>query len=38
VNVLWDLTRPVDPASDAGTRAALEAKGVRIVESSEITG
>lgn len=38
VNVLWDLTRPVDPASDAGTRAALEAKGVRIVESSELTG
>ena len=36
--VLWDLTRPVDPASDAGTRADLEAKGVRIVESSEITG
>jgi nicotinamidase/pyrazinamidase len=38
VNVLWDLTRPVDPASDTGTRAALEAKGVRIVESSELTG
>ena len=28
--VLWDLTRPVDPASDADVRAALEGKGVRI--------
>jgi nicotinamidase/pyrazinamidase len=28
--VLWDLTRPVDPASDAAVRAALEKKGVRI--------
>jgi nicotinamidase/pyrazinamidase len=28
--VLWDLTRPVDPASDAAVRATLERKGVRI--------
>jgi nicotinamidase/pyrazinamidase len=28
---LWDLTRPVDPASDATVRAALEKKGIRIV-------
>lgn len=28
--VLWELTRPVDPASDDETRAALTAAGVRI--------
>jgi nicotinamidase/pyrazinamidase len=34
--VLWDLTRPVDPASDATTRTDLEARGIGIVESSTI--
>jgi nicotinamidase/pyrazinamidase len=29
--VLWDLTRPVDPSSDARVRADLERVGVRIV-------
>jgi nicotinamidase/pyrazinamidase len=31
VRVLWDLTRPVDPAGDDGVRAALMEKGVDIV-------
>jgi nicotinamidase/pyrazinamidase len=29
--VLWDLTRPVDPSSDATVREALLARGVRII-------
>jgi nicotinamidase/pyrazinamidase len=29
--VIWELTRPVDPASDAAVRAALAAKRVRIL-------
>jgi nicotinamidase/pyrazinamidase len=29
--VLWDLTRPVDPASDARVRGDLEAAGVEII-------
>lgn len=29
--VLWDLTRPVDPASDGAVRRSLEARGARIV-------
>lgn len=28
--LLWDLTRPVTPASDAATRAALQAQGIGI--------
>lgn len=28
--VLWDLTRPVDPASDAAVREALQHAGVRV--------
>ncbi len=30
--VLWDLSRPVDPGSDARVRTALAESGVRIVE------
>jgi nicotinamidase/pyrazinamidase len=30
VGFLWDLTRPVDPASDDAVRAALRGKGVDI--------
>jgi len=37
-HVIWDLTRPVDPASDAAVRAALEAAGVDIVESDALLG
>ncbi|GLQ47907.1 bifunctional pyrazinamidase/nicotinamidase [Dyella lipolytica] len=33
-HVLWDLTRPVTPDSDANTRAALEAAGIGIVEAA----
>jgi nicotinamidase/pyrazinamidase len=33
-HVLWDLTRPVTPDSDADTRATLEATGIGIVESA----
>jgi nicotinamidase/pyrazinamidase len=32
--LLWDLTRPVTPASDAGTRAALQAQGIGVVEGA----
>ena len=31
--VLWDLTRPVDPGSDARVRAELERAGVAVVSS-----
>jgi nicotinamidase/pyrazinamidase len=31
VRFLWDLTRPVDPASDARARSELRAKGVEVV-------
>jgi nicotinamidase/pyrazinamidase len=34
--VIWDLTRPVDPAGDDGVRAALVRAGVRIVTSSDL--
>lgn len=34
--VLWDLTRPVDPDSDATVRDDLESKGVRVTEASAI--
>jgi nicotinamidase/pyrazinamidase len=30
-SVLWDLSRPVTPASDATTRAALLEQGIGIV-------
>jgi nicotinamidase/pyrazinamidase len=32
--VLWDLTRPVDPASDERVRADLERAGVRVTTST----
>lgn len=34
--VIWNLTRPVDPASDDEVRAALEKQGVRIIESEAL--
>lgn len=34
--VLWDLARPVDPASDARVRADLERAGVAIVDSTTV--
>ena len=34
--VLWDLTRPVDPASDARVRADLERAGVAVVSSDRL--
>jgi nicotinamidase/pyrazinamidase len=34
--VLWDLTRPVDPASDGTVRASLERRGVGLLESSMV--
>ena len=34
--VLWDLTRPVDPASDSSVAAGLGAAGVRIVEAAAV--
>jgi nicotinamidase/pyrazinamidase len=33
--VLWELTRPVDPASDDAVRAALERAGVRITTTGD---
>jgi nicotinamidase/pyrazinamidase len=36
--VLWDLTRPVDPESDARVRMDLEASGVFILELRELRG
>lgn len=36
--VLWDLTRPVDPTSDARVRADLERAGVVIIDSAELSG
>ncbi|NJD10362.1 MAG: nicotinamidase [Gemmatimonadetes bacterium] len=36
VTVLWDLTRPVDPRSDADVRRDLERVGVRIIDSAEL--
>jgi nicotinamidase/pyrazinamidase len=29
--LLWELTRPVTPAGDAATRAALQAQGIDIM-------
>ncbi len=35
-NLLWDLSRPVTPASDDATQATLQAAGIAIVESSSL--
>ncbi|GLQ90637.1 bifunctional nicotinamidase/pyrazinamidase [Dyella flagellata] len=35
-HLVWDLTRPVTPASDGATRARLEGLGIGIVESSQL--
>jgi len=35
-SVLWDLSRPVTPASDEATRATLQAQGIGIVMSAEL--
>jgi nicotinamidase/pyrazinamidase len=32
--VLWDLTRSVDPSADEELRSALEARGVRVIDSA----
>jgi nicotinamidase/pyrazinamidase len=34
--VFWDLTRPVDPASDSAVRHALATCGVRVIDSSAL--
>lgn len=34
--VLWDLTRPVQPASDSSVAAALGAAGVRIADAASV--
>ncbi|HET6363302.1 MAG TPA: nicotinamidase [Gemmatimonadota bacterium] len=34
--VLWDLSRPVDPASDGEVRDALECRGVRVLDSGQL--
>ena len=34
--VLWDLSRPVDPASDAEVRAALDGRGIRVLDSTQL--
>jgi nicotinamidase/pyrazinamidase len=34
--VLWDLTRPVDPASNDAVAASLSAKGVTVLESAAL--
>jgi nicotinamidase/pyrazinamidase len=36
--VLWDLTRPVDPGSDAEVREALERRGVGILDAGDALG
>jgi nicotinamidase/pyrazinamidase len=36
VYVLWDLTRLVDPGSDARVREDLERRGVQIIESADL--
>jgi nicotinamidase/pyrazinamidase len=35
-HLLWDLSRPVTPASDDATRVALQAAGIDVVESSAL--
>jgi nicotinamidase/pyrazinamidase len=37
-SVLWDLSRPVTPDSDASTRATLQAHGIAMVESADLPG
>ncbi|WP_108470352.1 nicotinamidase [Rhodanobacter thiooxydans] len=37
-SVLWELSRPVTPASDATTRAALQAQGIGIVGRTAFAG
>jgi len=37
-HLLWDLSRPVTPAGDAPTRAALDARGIGIVDSAALAG
>ena len=32
-NLLWQLSRPVTPASDEATRAALQARGIAVVDA-----
>lgn len=34
--VLWDLSRPVDPASDAEVRVALDRRGIEVLDSSRL--
>jgi nicotinamidase/pyrazinamidase len=34
--VIWDLTRPMNPANDTRVRAALSSAGVRVVDSGQI--
>lgn len=34
--VLWDLSRPVDPASDAEVRAALDGRGIGVLDSTRL--
>lgn len=34
--VLWDLSRPVDPASDADVREALDRRGVAVLDSARL--
>lgn len=36
--VLWDLTRPVDPESDAGVREVLAHAGVEVITSAQWPG
>ena len=36
VFVLWDLTRPVDPASDDAVRASMERVGVRVASAAQL--
>jgi len=35
-HLLWDLSRPVTPDTDAATRTALVAQGITIIETSEL--
>lgn len=37
-HVVWDLTRPVDPASNAEVRRALDLKGISVVDSAALLG
>jgi nicotinamidase/pyrazinamidase len=35
-NLLWDLSRPVTPASDDATRATLQAMGIALVDAADV--